>query len=164
MTIIKRKQVGEIEMTTQFRTEIEQLYDQDYALWLEQTAQQLRDRNVDVLDWQHLLEEIEDLGRSQKNAVESYLRQLLKHLLLYEYWLEQRNYCGEGWADEIDNFRNELEILLRSKTLYNFAESIFEATYEKARRSAIKKTKLDVFPDQCPYSLEQVLALEFLPE
>jgi hypothetical protein len=164
MVIIARKQAGEVEMITQLGEKIRQLYDQDYVLWLEQMAQQLRDRNVDALDWQHLLEEIEDLGRAQKNAVESYLRQLLKHLLLYGYWVEQKDYCGEGWADEIDNFRNELEILLRSKTLYNYAESIFEATYEKARRSAVKKTKLDIFPAQCPYPLKRVLDLEFLPE
>jgi hypothetical protein len=151
-------------MTTQLREEIEQLYDRDYVLWLEQTAQQLRDHNVDCLDWQHLLEEIEDLGKSQKNAVESYLRQLLKHLLLYGYWAEQKDYCGDGWADEIDNFRNELEILLRSKTLYKYTESIFEVTYEKARRSATKKTKLDVFPPQCPYTLEQALDLDYLPQ
>ncbi|MGH2415684.1 MAG: DUF29 domain-containing protein [Microcystaceae cyanobacterium] len=146
-------------MTTQLRQEIEKLYEEDYALWLEQTAQQLRHQDVDNLDWQHLVEEIEDLGKSQKNAVESYLRQLLKHLLLYQYWTEQKDYCGEGWADEIDNFRNELEILLRSKTLYNYAASILETTYQKARRSALNKTKLDVFPSQCPYTLEQALDL-----
>ena len=151
-------------MTTQLRQELEKLYDEDHVLWLEKTAQQLRHKDIDNLDWQHLFEEIEDLGKSQKNAVESYLRQLLKHLLLYQYWTQQRDYCGDGWLDEIDNFRNEVEILLRSRTLYNYAASIFEATYQKARRSAFNKTKLDVFPPQCPYTLEQALDTEYLPD
>lgn len=151
-------------MVTQLKTDMEKLYDQDYVVWLEETARQIRHKDIDNLDWQHLLEEIEDLGKSQKNAVESYLRQLLKHLLLYQYRTEQRDYCGNGWLDEIDNFRNELEILIRSKTLSNYAASIFELTYQKARRSALNKTKLDIFPDQCPYTLEQALDVEYIPE
>jgi hypothetical protein len=151
-------------MTTQLKTELEEIYDEDYALWLEKTAQQLHHKDVNNLDWRHLLEEIEDLGKSQKNAVESYLRQLLKHLLLYQYWTQQRDYCGDGWLDEIDNFRNELQILLRSKTLHNYAASILEATYQKAKRSALNKTKLDIFPSQCPYTLEQALDIEYLPD
>jgi hypothetical protein len=66
--------------------------------------------------------------------------------------------------DEIDNFRNELAILLRSKTLYNYAASILEFTYEKARRSAANKSKLDIFPSECPYTLEQALDIDDLPE
>ncbi|WP_013321458.1 DUF29 domain-containing protein [Gloeothece verrucosa] len=151
-------------MTVHLKQEIEKLYEEDYVLWLEQTAEQIRHKDIDNLDWQHLLEEIEDLGKSQKNAVESYLRQLLKHLLLYQYWTQERDYSGDGWAEEIDNFRNELEILLDSKTLYNYAASILEAIYQKARRSAFNKTKLDIFPAECPYTLEQVLDIDYLPE
>ena len=65
------------------------------------------------------MEEVEDLGRAQKNKLESYLRQLLKHLLLYQYWESERDYCEQGWIEEIDNFRAELEILVRSKTFKN---------------------------------------------
>ncbi len=35
------------------------LYEQDYLAWLEETAKQLRQRQTDVLDWEHLEEEIE---------------------------------------------------------------------------------------------------------
>lgn len=140
------------------------LYDDDYFLWLQETAKQLSYQDGDNLDWQHLFEEIEALVKSQKNAVESDLRQLLKHLLFYQYWTEQRDYCSNGWLDEIDNFRNELEILLRSKTLYNYASSIFESTYQKARRSACQKTMLAIFPLLCPYTLEEALELDYLPE
>jgi hypothetical protein len=41
---------------------------------------------------------------------------------------------------------------------------MFELTYQRARKSAQKKTKLTIFPESCPYSLEQVLNNEWLPE
>jgi uncharacterized damage-inducible protein DinB len=61
------------------------LYEQDYLAWLEETAKQLRQRQTDVLDWEHLEEEIEALGNQQRHKVDSYLLQLLIHLLLYQY-------------------------------------------------------------------------------
>jgi hypothetical protein len=50
----------------------------------------------------------------QRRKVESYLRQILKHLLLYQYWrLED---CLHHWEIELDNFRTELKSLVKSKT------------------------------------------------
>jgi hypothetical protein len=95
-------------------------YETDYYLWVLETVNKLKAKDFSTLDLENLIEEITDLGREQRHKVESFLRQLLKHLLLYEFWESERNYCREGWADEIDNFRAELEILLRSKTLYNY--------------------------------------------
>ena len=89
-----------------------ELYEQDYYLWLEKTIKQLQNRDIENLDWEHLIEEIEALGNEQRRKVSSYLRQLLIHLLLYQYWEQERPYCSKGWQDEIDNFRYELERLL----------------------------------------------------
>ncbi|BAG01880.1 conserved hypothetical protein [Microcystis aeruginosa PCC 9809] len=47
------------------------LYEQDYPAWLEETAKQLRQRQTDVLDWEHLGEEIEALGNEQRHKVRS---------------------------------------------------------------------------------------------
>jgi hypothetical protein len=52
--------------------------------------------------------------------VESYLKQLLKHLLLYQYWESEWDLCQNRWKEEIRNFRDELELRLRSKTLSNY--------------------------------------------
>ena len=139
------------------------LHNQDYAHWLEVTVEQIRSRDLQNIDWDNLIEEVEDLGREQRNKVESFLRQLLKHLLLYQYWESEKSRCSNGWIDEIDNFRSELEILLRSKTLYNYAESILEAAYNKARRSASLKSNLKNLPNICPYSLLEILDPDWLP-
>lgn len=114
------------------------------------------------MDWEHLVEEIEALGNEQRRKVESYLRQILKHLLFYQYWrLED---CLHHWEIELDNFRTELRSLVKSKTLYNCLNSIVDETYKDAFRQAKKKSKLDCFPLSCPYPVGQILNINFLPD
>jgi hypothetical protein len=109
------------------------------------------------------MEEVESLGCEQRHKVESYLIQLLKYFLLYQYWESEKLYCAKNWLEEIDNSRNELEILLRSKTLSNHAFSILETAYQRARRSSKTKSDLNIFPVNCPYSMEQILDPDWFP-
>ena len=141
------------------------LYEQDYPAWLEETAKQLRQRQTDVLDWEHLEEEIEALGNEQRHKVDSYLLKLLIHLLLYQYWPEERERCARGWQDEIGNFRVELELLLESKTLYNYFLTRIAVIYPKAVKRVRQKSQLPaaIFAESCPYSPEQILDSDFLP-
>ncbi len=53
----------------------------------------------------------------RKYKAESFLIQLLSHLLLYAYW--KHPYYLPHWTDEIDNFRLELSLLFRSQVIYN---------------------------------------------
>ena len=57
------------------------LYEQDLQYWIEQTIQQLRNREFGSLDIEHLIEELVDLGKAEKNALKSNLTILLAHLL-----------------------------------------------------------------------------------
>lgn len=153
-------------MTTQIQQNLEKLYEEDYVLWIDETIAQLQKRDVDNLDWNHLIEEMEALGSEQRHKVNSYLLQLLIHLLLYQYWESEKDRCRKGWEDEIDNFRVQLEFLWESKILYNYFLTRIDNVYLKARRRAIKKTQLspDVFPEQCPFSIEQLIKAEFFPD
>jgi len=139
------------------------LYEQDYVEWLDATLEQLQNRDLKDLDWTNLIEEVEALGSEQRHKVESYLRQLLKHLLLYQYWESEKAYCAKDWLEEIDDFRNELEILLRSKTLSNYTFSILETAYQRAKRSAKITSDLNIFPVNCSYSMEQILDPDWFP-
>ncbi len=140
-------------------------YERDYSEWLEITLSQLENNDLKNIDWEHLIEEIAALGNEQKRKVESYLRQLIKHLLIYKYWELEKAYCAKGWVEEIDNFRSELELLLESKVLYNHSQKILEKIYSKARNSAIRKSQLspETFPVICPYDLTEILDPEWLP-
>lgn len=66
------------------------LYDTDIVAWSEHQAARLRrvaaGERVNDLDWPHIIEEIEDLGRSELNAVQSLLGQALIHALKLVGW------------------------------------------------------------------------------
>jgi hypothetical protein len=145
--------------------QIKQLYQEDYYLWLQTTLESIQHKKVEQIDWEHLVEEIEALGNEQRRKVNSFLKQLLIHLLLYKYWIAEKDYCGKSWSLEIDNFRDELEFLLRSKTLYNYFLQEIDYIYSKARKAAIKKTGLpaDIFPQQCHFTPEEILNFDYLP-
>ncbi|MBR8826729.1 MAG: DUF29 domain-containing protein [Gomphosphaeria aponina SAG 52.96 = DSM 107014] len=142
------------------------LYEIDYPLWLNQTLKYLKNQEIEQLDWVNLIQEIEALGNELRHKVDSYLKQLLIHLLLYGYWTVEKERCGAGWRDEIDNFRDELELLLESKTLYNYFLTRIDAMYFQARRRVIKKTQLSpvVFPEKCPFSVSELREFDFYPE
>ncbi len=146
-------------------TSLSPLYEQDYTAWLDLTLAQLKQRSFSDIDWKNLIEEIAVLGIEQRRKVKSYLLRLFIHLLLYQYWQSERTFSGKGWEKEIDNFRLELDLLLESQTLYNYFLSISEKSYSKARKLASQKSKLSIatFPEECPYSVEQILDFGWLP-
>jgi hypothetical protein len=153
-------------MTTEISKSVEPtLYEEDYYLWVETTLKQLDNKDIDNLDWKHLTEEIEALGIEQRRKVESYLKQLLIHLLLYRYWESEKENSQRGWQVEITNFRDELEFSFRSKTLYNYSLKCLDAVYIKARRQVIQKTGLspEIFPEQCPFTPEEIFNSEYFP-
>ena len=63
-------------MVTQTKT----LYERDFDLWIEETINLLKNRQLEQIDYEHLIEEIEDMGGNRKDALESNLEQVLIHL------------------------------------------------------------------------------------
>ncbi|CAD5909480.1 DUF29 domain-containing protein [Planktothrix agardhii] len=140
------------------------LYDQDFYLWLEKTVNLLRTENFLELDRDHLIEELETMGRSEKRVIESNLRVLLMHLLKYQYQPERRS---NSWLSTIIEHRIRINKDLKaSPSLKGYFEQIFDETYQDARILASVETglSLDVFSLTCPLTSEQVLDRDFLPE
>ncbi|ELR97479.1 DUF29 domain-containing protein [Gloeocapsa sp. PCC 73106] len=138
------------------------LYDRDYHQWLKQTAQQLRTRSFDEVDWDNLIEEIEDMGKSQRRALESYVIRLLEHLLKLAYWQSERDRLGNHWAAKIVNFRYQiLERLQDSPSLKTALEGIYCETLPVAIKSV---SKLCSLPPDAHISLEQALDEDWFPE
>ncbi len=85
------------------------MYETEYDQWLEKTVQLLKNRQLNPLDYDHLMEELEGLGRSEKSVVKSLLLQIIIHLLLYHFQTSERNRNSNHWAGEIIIFRVQLE-------------------------------------------------------
>lgn len=138
-------------------SELNSLYEIDDSLWLEETIKLLKNKEFDGLDLENLIEELEDLGREKKHRVESLLEQIIRHFLLLQYWQSEREYNKAHWEAEIVNFQNQLETYLTT-SLHNHLQQNLSLIYGKALRYVHKKTQNAViFPDQCPYSLNDLL-------
>ncbi|MGK7898470.1 MAG: DUF29 domain-containing protein [Xenococcus sp. (in: cyanobacteria)] len=134
-----------------------QLYDQDYCLWIENTVEQLKQKKLDHVDWENLIEEITSLGKSEKNALKSNLRILLMHLLKWQY---QPNKRSNSWTYTITEHSIRIQDAFEdSPSLKSYFADIFDSCYSSARKLAAKETGLDIniFPIHCPFTQEDVL-------
>jgi hypothetical protein len=136
-------------------------YDQDYYQWLMENAQFVREGNFDAVDLIHLAEELEDMGRSERRAIESLLKILIVHLLKWRYQPERR---GASWELTITNARDAIQRRLAdSPSLRAKLPELAAARYGNARRHAALETNLPIltFPETCPFSIDQMLDDDF---
>ena len=141
-----------------------ELYERDFYHWTQDQAMALRAKAWDALDIEHLAEEIESLGNEQRHAVRSHLRILVMHLLKWTY---QPGHRSESWRSGISNARAEIEERLEdSPRLTPLLPELLTWVYPRARRRATEETGLALatFPDQCPWSLAQILEEGFYPD
>ena len=139
------------------------LYEQDVAAWAEQQARALRRRAANEIDWDNVAEEIEGVAASQKREVRSRLRVICEHLLKWRHASRRR---PQGWRNTLDEQRHQLEELFEdSPSLRGFAERALPAAFANGRRDAERRVGMLGLPDDvCPWSLEQVLSIDFLPD
>jgi Domain of unknown function DUF29 len=139
-------------------------YLEDFSSWINQTTQLLRERRWHEIDVPNLIEEVEDLGKSERRGIASQLTRLLLHLLKWQYQLQRRS---DSWLDSITDARTQIELTIEdSPSLRSYPAEQLEESYQRARRQAAKQTgmEISVFPEVCPYSLELILAENWLPE
>jgi hypothetical protein len=138
--------------------------DHDFDSWLLAQAHALRTRRH-AIDREGIAEELEYLARKDRIAVRSHLQNLLCHLLKWAY---QANNRSKSWRASINESRDRIEDLLEeSPSLKNQLVAAFADP--KVYRRAVRDAELDTegkvrFPAHCPWSLETVLAPDFLPE
>ncbi len=143
--------------------QLKELYEIDDYLWIEETVKLLKEKRFDELDLENLIEELEDLGSEKRHKVESLLKQIICHLLLLEYWDTEyeRNY--RHWRSEVFNFRDQLNGRITTN-FYQYLEENVTKIYQKARKYVQLKSGLDTFPQDCPYTLQQLLDEDWLPK
>jgi Domain of unknown function DUF29 len=143
-------------------TNLKQIYDIDAHLWLLETIELLKQKKFNELDLENLIEELESLTRKDKNTVKSLLEQIIRHLLLLQYWSEESDITSHHWSAEIYSFRNQLKDELTTN-LKKYLQEERLNIYQKALGYVQRKTKFKVnFPTECPYTLEQLLDENYL--
>lgn len=139
-------------------------YEQDFYAWTQEQAALLRAeaamRSNAPVDWENVAEEVESMGRSERDKIESRLEVLLVHLLKWLYCPELRERCERGWANTIDEQRYRIDrVIDNNPSLQNYPAKILSKIYPAARRFAAKEaeTPLNTFPAEPPFTLEQAL-------
>ena len=134
---------------------LKQLHERDFNLWIEQIKSKIQQQDLDGMDWDNLLDEIEDMGASQKRALDSYTQRLIEHILKLKYWESEIERCRNGWMVEVTNFRSRINrILKKNPSLKNYLASEYADIYQ----DAVKAMKLLFeIPQNELIKLEQII-------
>ncbi|PZN79674.1 MAG: DUF29 domain-containing protein [Candidatus Methylumidiphilus alinenensis] len=140
------------------------LHENDLYAWTRQQVQLLKSGQLSALDVSNLIDEVDDMGGSIRNQLESRLEVLLMHLLKWQY---QPNYRGRSWQLTIKEQRRKIERLIRKNpSLQNTLDQTLADAYGDAILAAAKETGMaeNIFPEQCPYSIQQIIYSDYLPD
>src|SRR5262245_40048699 len=150
-------------MTVTQVDELRDLYEQDETAWLERMAELIRQKQFGDLDYGNLAEYLSDMARRDRREVRSRLTVLLAHLLKWEHQPDRRS---GGWGATIFAQVHDLADLIAAGVLRAHAEAVLSDAYRKAVKEAATETGLsnESFPEECPYSVADLVHLDELPE
>ena len=132
-------------------------YENDFYKWTQIQSSLLKKNEFSKLDLDHIIEEIETLGRSERSSLKSQFVRLLQHMLKYKYQIEKRT---KSWAKTIANSRLEIdEIVKENPSLKREIPALINDAYLLARKKAHIETGIDIkkFPVECPWSNKDIL-------
>jgi hypothetical protein len=139
------------------------LYEADFYAWTQEQATLLRNQKWSQLDLPNLVEEIEALGKQQRQELRNRLSILLGHLLKWQYQPQHRS---RSWLATLRIQRRDISRLLKENpSLKPYLDDALKAAYENSRDLAMAETDLpkQTFPSNCPYSLVEILDDRFYP-
>lgn len=139
------------------------LYETDFYSWTQEQASLLRNHKWSQLDLLNLIEEIESLGKQQRQELRNRLSVLIGHLLKWQYQPQCRSH---SWLATIRIQRLEvIELLEENPSLKPYLEEALQKAYLKGVVLAVGETELPkrTFPVHCPYSLLEILDARFYP-
>lgn len=139
------------------------LYEQDFFAWANQQATLLRAGNLSAADIEHIAEEIESMGRTEKRELVNRLAVLLLHLLKWQYQPERR---GKSWRFSVVEQRYRLSDHLEDNpSLKSGIDQAIAHAYRFALIDALRETDLPegTFPNECPWTFQQLMDDQFWP-
>jgi hypothetical protein len=139
-------------------------YDDDFFAWTQEQARLLRASEFLQVDLENIVEELESMGKSVRRELRNRLALLIMHLLKWQY---QPVFRSRSWSGTICEQRAQVrELLDESPSLGSVITDGLTSIYASALRKATLETGLaeTTFPTLCPYTPEQILSEDFLPE
>jgi hypothetical protein len=140
------------------------LYERDFYAWANEQAALLRDGKLLAADIEHIAEEIESMGRTEKRELVNRLAVLLQHLL--EWWFQPER-RGRGWKATITVQRHALTRHLKDNpSLKACLDQSLADAYGDGVQLAIGETDLpeSTFPPACPWPWPQIVDGAFWPD
>jgi Domain of unknown function DUF29 len=138
-------------------------YETDFYAWTQEQATLLRGKQWSQLDLPNLIEEIESLGKQQRQELRNRLSVLIGHLLKWEYQPQHRS---RSWLATLRVQRRDILRLLKDNPSLNpYMDEALQEAYENAKDLAMGETDLpeQTFPPTCSYSLSEILGDRFYP-
>jgi len=135
-------------------------YEKDFHAWSLEQASLLKSGSFYKLDIDHLVEEIETLGSSDKNALQSHLAILLSHLLKIMYQPEKHT---RSWDLSIKNAKFIISRLLKQNPSFKrLLPEFIQSSYQTAKWEASLQTDIDdkKFPKECPWCIDELLEMK----
>jgi hypothetical protein len=132
------------------------IYEKDFSKWAKNQARLLKKGDFEKLDIEHLIEEIRDLGRREKQMLMSYLENLLMHKLKVDFQPEKHT---KPWDNSIELASHKAQkILMENPSLKLKLKEVLEESYFSARLLAASETNLnkETFPKECPWTLKEI--------
>ena len=140
------------------------LYDRDFYAWANEQAGLLRAGKLTQADIEHIAEEIESMGKTEKRELINRLAVLLTHLLKWKFQTERRT---KSWRLTVEEQRRQVGRHIRDNpSLKSSLSEAIEEAYGDAVIAAERETDLDraAFPSACPWSFGEMMANDFWPE
>jgi hypothetical protein len=145
-------------------------YEDDFYAWTQYQAEVLRSlpTSDNRFDRENVAEEIEAVGRNERDTVRSQVRRILEHFLKLAY--SPARDPRSGWRGSIIGARAELDDKL-SPTLRQDLSAVVAKLYATARKRVAsdlqdhdEQEAAASLPAECPYSLDQILDEDWYPE
>jgi ribosomal protein L29 len=140
------------------------LYDTDIVAWSEQQAALLRSGRLSEIDVLNIAEEIEDVGKSEKQQLSNRLAVLAAHLLK---WRVQADHRGASWRSTIRVQRRSIARLLRKvpSLKHSLEDTDFlEGAWDDALAIVNHDTGIHELPDLPIWTVTEILDPNFMPD
>ena len=152
-----------------------QLYERDFNVWRETIIKKIKQQDFNDIDWEHLLLELEDMGKSEKRSFLSNLTILIAHLLKLTVQADAPEMMKGSWYSSVTEHRFRVKKDLEENPSFkNYLHEVIFIAYADARKLAIKESKnakLGIrkpeeteYPLDFPFTIEQLLDEDFYGE